>query len=226
MTHQVPGNNEMEENKKQVLLQQFSDYLDNGFVPDPPGESVDMISLFRELAGLKNEVRIESRQLKTALDDFRNAFQSLDGSQQDTAGYLRQMVQDHKQSPALPDPALWGLIDLYDRVRSGLEQQPPEPTFFQRLAGNTHSRKWFEGYMEGQKILLGRIEDLLGQYTISVMDAEGAPFNPQIMKAEGFRSDPLQEEGIVLYEFRKGFRLERRIVRPAEVIVNKREIND
>lgn len=216
----------MEENQKEALLQQFSDYLDNGFMPDPPRESVDMISLFRELAGLKNEVRIESRQLKTALDDFRNAFQSLDGSQQNTTKYLRQIVQDHKQSPALPDPALLGLIDLYDRVRSGLEQKPPEPTFLQRLAGNTHSRKWFKGYMEGQKILLGRIEDLLGQYSISIMDAEGAPFEPHIMKAEGFRSDPLQDEGIVLYEFRKGFRQEERIVRPAEVIVNKREIND
>lgn len=216
----------MDENEKQVLLQQFSDYLDNGFVATPPGEPVDMTSLFLELAGLKSEVRIESRQLKTALDDFRSAFQSLDGSQQETAGYLRRIAQDHKQTPSLPDPALWGLIDLYDRVRSGLEQKQPEPTFFQRLTGNTQSRKWVKGYMEGQEILLGRIEDLLALYTISIMETEGTPFDPQIMKAEGFRSDLLQQEGIVLYEFRKGFRRAGRIVRPAEVIVNKREIND
>jgi molecular chaperone GrpE (heat shock protein) len=43
------------------------------------------------------------------------------------------------------------------------------------------------------------------------------------MKAVGFAADPQRPDNTVLQENRKGFRQDERIVRPPEVIVNKRE---
>ena len=73
-------NNETERIKEE-LVEQFRAYLDKDFSSEAADE-IDQMSLFRELAGLRNEVRIESRQFKGALDDFRQAFTSLDDSQQ------------------------------------------------------------------------------------------------------------------------------------------------
>ena len=212
----------MEESSKRELLQQFSAYLDNGFVPESPNETMDMLRLFQELAGLKNEVRIESRQLKTALEDFRNAFLSLDSSQQKITALLQRDTPVEKEdSVRRIGPVDEGLIDLCDRVRSALEQRPPALSFFERLSGGARSRKWFAGYLEGQQILLTRIEGLLNMRGISAMEAEGKTFDPRIMKAEGFGSDSSRPAGIVLRELRKGFIQGERIIRPAEVIVNK-----
>ncbi len=211
----------MDEATKQELQQQFSDYLDQEFTPAPPDETVDMMSFFQELAALKNEVRIESRQLKTALDDFRSAFMSLDDGRQEIVDLLRSDGGGKGQSDTLMEEMTQGLIELHDRVAMGLEQKPPTPTYLQRLTGNTRSTKWLEGYQAGQEIVLDRILELLRLIGIVPIHSIDAAFDPQSMKAEGVDADPTRDEGVVLREFRKGFIQGERVVRPGEVIVNK-----
>jgi molecular chaperone GrpE len=72
-------------------------------------------------------------------------------------------------------------------------------------------------------MILGRVLDLLNQCGVSAMDTDGRQFDPNCMKAVGFQADPKQEHGVVLQENRKGFRQGERILRPTEVIVNKKE---
>jgi len=76
----------MDTETKEQLLDRFRAYLDK--LPEAtPVESAetdrrtDLYSLFAELAALKNEVRLESRQVKTALDEFRAVFETLQASQ-------------------------------------------------------------------------------------------------------------------------------------------------
>ncbi|EKD37603.1 MAG: hypothetical protein ACD_75C01071G0002 [uncultured bacterium] len=215
----------MDEQAKEQLIEQFRAYLETDFAPDEPEAIIDRMTLFNELAGLKNEVRIESRQLKGALDDFRLAFTSLDQAQQDTANMLHHIEQQERESArAAFKPVILGLIELYDRIGAGLQSKPPDLPFFLRLLqGEQHSRKWLTGHLEGQQMILGRVLDLLNQCGVSAMDTHGRQFDPNYMKAVGFQVDPEQEHGVVLEENRKGFRQGERILRPAEVIVNKKE---
>jgi molecular chaperone GrpE len=215
----------MDEQVKEQLIQQFRAYLETDFTPDEPEAIVDRLTLFNELAGLKNEVRIESRQLKGALDDFRLAFTSLDQAHQNTAKMLHHIEQQEREAArAAFKPVILGLIELYDRIGAGLVGKPPKITFFKRLlGGGQSSQKWLQGHLEGQRMILGRVLDLLNQCGVSVLDSQGRQFDPNWMKAVGFLSDPARDNSVVLQENCKGFRQGERILRPAEVIVNKRE---
>ena len=213
------------EQLKEELVEQFRAYLNTDFFPESTTNTIDHMSLFRELTGLRNEVRIESRQFKGALDDFRQAFTSLDGNQQDIARMMQvKEQQKHEASRTILAPTISGMIELYDRVTAGLEVQPPAPSLAERiLPGGRRGRLLLLGHLEGQKIILGRILDLLESCGVSTVKAEGERFDPNIMKAVGFETDPQQVNNIVLYENRKGFRQDDKIIRPPEVVVNKRE---
>ena len=75
----------MDDTIKQALLSRFSAYLDTAedepAPPDDPGETADLYSVFVEVAGLRSEVRTESRLVKEALDQFRGVFDLLRTSQ-------------------------------------------------------------------------------------------------------------------------------------------------
>ena len=83
----------MEDHTKQKLLSQFSAWLDAApdagtmdaeAVPDALAPTTDLYSLFVETAGLRSEVRTESRLVKEALEEFRGVFETLQTSH--TAG--------------------------------------------------------------------------------------------------------------------------------------------
>jgi molecular chaperone GrpE len=215
----------MNEHDKEELIEQFRAYLEAEDTPEEPAEMIDQMALFNELAGLKNEVRIESRQLKGALDDFRAAFSSLDHAQQDADTMLQHIQQQERESARTAfKPVIFGLIDLYDRIAAGLDSKPPEISWPLRLLPTgQQEQKWVQGHLQGQKMLLGRVLDLLGQCGVSEVKCRGEAFDPNCMKAVGFTSDLQQENGTVLFENLIGFRQEGRMLRPAEVIVNKRE---
>lgn len=212
----------MDEHLKDELTQRFRQYLDSDFVPEPRDEDIDLMRLFKELAGLKNEVRIESRQVKGALDDFRQAFTSLDEDRQQMIELLRE---NKRQTSQETEPVLSGLIDLYDRIEAGIRQKPPPASLLEKLpAGPRRTRQWLQRHLQGQQMLLSRVLELLSQHGVSPINIKGKFFDPETMKAVGFKSKIQFDEGLVLAEERKGFQQQEKIVRPAEVIVNKKGI--
>jgi molecular chaperone GrpE len=78
----------MDEIIREKLLGRFAAYLDSvdhdetGEAPAMAegSEEADLFSVFVELAGLRNEVRTESRLVKEALDRFRGVFDTLQSS--------------------------------------------------------------------------------------------------------------------------------------------------
>jgi len=79
----------LDETIREKLLSRFVAYLDgldhdeSGEVPataEEAREEADLFSVFVELAGLRNEVRTQSRLVKEALDQFRGVFDTLQAS--------------------------------------------------------------------------------------------------------------------------------------------------
>jgi len=91
----------VDDNTKQVLLSQFSAWLDaaedEATLLEEPTPSTDLYSLFVEMAGLRGEVRTESRLVKEALDQFRDVFDTLRSSQ----ATVRQELNAHGPKPAI-----------------------------------------------------------------------------------------------------------------------------
>jgi len=183
---------------KQALLSRFSAYLDMaGDQPEPPddaGETTDLYSVFVELAGLRSEVRTESRLVKDALDQFRDVFD------------LRPLLLD--------------VIDLRDRLVAALKLVATgRPHWSDRLLRRNApgGAEW----QEGLRITLRRLDQVLLDRGVVAIHLAGQPFDPRRARVVATAADASVAEGTVIDEVRTGFLWDDQVLRTAEVIVSK-----
>lgn len=214
----------MDEANREELTERFRAYLDR--VGEGPEESAqkppDLYSLLTELAALKNEVKLESRQVKAALDQFRELFDSL---RQTNAGVEderkrrrdAELSSRHSQERGL----LLELVELRDRFQAGLRQaQRYHPGWMARKGG---AGDFAKGMVEGMNMNLRRFDNILARRGVRPIETLNKPFNPQTMHVVEVERHPNREAGLVVREIRAGFLHKGRLLRPAEVIVNKKE---
>jgi molecular chaperone GrpE len=220
----------MDTETKEQLLDRFRAYLDK--LPEAtPVESAetdrrtDLYSLFAELAALKNEVRLESRQVKTALDEFRAVFETLQASQTQLGGELdRARAALPEQRRAALKPVLLELLELRDRLEAGLRVlQNYRPALLARLLGaGRRERALLRAITEGQDISLRRLDQILNTQQVASLNAQGQPLDPHTMRAAELDQRPDLANGIVTEELRKGYLWQGELLRLAEVKVNRR----
>ena len=102
----------MDDSIKRALLSQFSAWLDtapDGVLPEEPTPETDLYSLLVEMAGLRAEVRTESRLVKEALDQFRGVFETLQTSHDTVRQELRsestRLNSSHERLSRMPSSA-------------------------------------------------------------------------------------------------------------------------
>ena len=213
---------------KEQLLEQFRAALDT--LPEAPeadaaGRRTDLYSLFAELVALKNEVRLESRQVKTALDEFRAVFETLQASQTQLGGELdRARSAVPEQRRAALKPLLLELVELRDRFEAGLRVlNHYRPTLWVRLLGRRRrERDLLQAVAQGQDISLRRLEQLLNAQQVVALPAEGQPLDPHTMRAAELDQRSDLANGIVTEELRRGYLWQGELLRLAEVKVNRR----
>ncbi|AEF99372.1 nucleotide exchange factor GrpE [Methylomonas methanica] len=212
------------ENPQNELLASLEQYLQQtDFAHLTALEQPDLTALFTDLAGLKSEVKAESRQFKATLDSLNEAQEILKIDNQSLAEQLAAANQRlHQQRRELEREVFLEVVDIYDRLNEGyrmLQNYRPIDGLF------NHSKKqdvrFIEGFAKGQGITLKRLEQLLQRHRIIPMDCVGKPFDAHSMTTLDIGRDPKLENGIVLEELRKGFLYENQVLRLAEVKVNK-----
>ncbi len=212
----------MDEVTKQQLLEQFRSYLDREDLdhtsdqPDPP--TTDLFSLFTELAGLRNEVKLEARQFKTALDQFKTVVDQLQTAQ---TGWRQELeTREQKRRREMTKTFLLEVLEVYDRLAASLttlnNYQPPRWTWW-----CTREISFIRSVSTGQAMTLRRCEQLLARYQVRPLEVLHHSLDPHCMRAVETDSQPKVENGIVTAELRKGFMWEEELLRPAEVKVNK-----
>lgn len=181
--------------------------------------ATDLYALFAEVAALKNEVKLEARHVKLALDDFRTLFEALDAAQAKAKADAEQRAeQEHAAAAQARKGHLLELLELRDRLQSDHE----------RAAG--YRGGWFgsgdaAGYLaelaEDLGATLRRLDEVLTRHGVRPFLSVQRTFDAQTMHAAELASDPLRPEGQVLGELRKGFFYQDELLRPAEVLVNR-----
>ena len=218
----------MTHSDKESLLEQFRTYLDaveEEVEPDSissaDAPTVDLYTLFVELAALKNEVRIESRQLKTALDQFRGLVEPLqtgytalqDGIE--SARRERQEVVRKSLQPLLldllelRDRMLAASVDAAERKMSGLTQR-------------LFRKEWeiLDLWREGQSMTVRRLDQILASQGVTPLALMGCVLDPHVARAVQVEHRAGVENGIILAEVRQGFLWNGVLLRTAEVVVN------
>ena len=92
---------------------------------------------------------------------------------------------------------------------------------FEHTLQNVHSAENFDVLLKGIQIIYDQMLDILKLHNVEQIKALGEPFEPALHEAMMQKTDPEQQENIVLKEFQKGYKLNGRVIRPSKVIVNK-----
>jgi molecular chaperone GrpE len=212
---------------KQALLSRFSAYLENLTGDDEPAEApeqtTDLYSLLVEMAGLRNEVRTESRLVKEALDQFRGVFGTLEASQASLQQELERARNDTaERTRQAMRPLLLDVIDIRDRLTAALRLAStvrPHWTDRFRRRDEAGGNAW----QEGLRMILRRIDQALLDRRVAPMQLAGRKFDPQRARVVATAADPAVAEGDVIEEVRPGFLWDDQVLRFAEVIVSKGE---
>lgn len=75
--------------------------------------------------------------------------------------------------------------------------------------------------VSGLDMVARQFGDFLKSSGVEVIDAEGGKFDPHVHEALAQEASDEVEEGHVVRQIRKGFKLKDRLIRPANVIVSK-----
>ncbi|MDM8561614.1 nucleotide exchange factor GrpE [Candidatus Parabeggiatoa sp. HSG14] len=213
----------MDEFSKERLVEQFRSYLKTYPVEyyENDTKKTDIFSLFTELAALRNEVKLESRQVKSALDVFKGTFETVQSSQEELTKELENCRHDkHAQRREITRSLLLEFLEVYDRLEAGvttLNNYKPSPwsLFCKR------DIRFIQGLQEGQAMTLRRLDQLLVSYQVYPLEVLNKSLDPHSMRAVEIDSQPDVENGIVTGELRKGFLWKDEVLRHAEVKVNK-----
>jgi molecular chaperone GrpE len=221
--------NKVDDSIKQALLSQFSAWIDS--VPDAgpaeaapgaePAPTTDLYSLFVEMAGLRAEVRTESRLVKEALEQFRGVFETLQTSHATVRQELeRARAETRDQVKAAVRPLLLDVIDLRDRLLDAQRHSGTARTgWLGRLLGRntTGGAAW----QEGLRLTLRRLDQVLLDRRVFAVPLQGQPFDPLTARAIATVADSAAPDGTVIEEVRAGFMWDDQVLRTAEVIVSK-----
>jgi len=74
---------------------------------------------------------------------------------------------------------------------------------------------------DGVEMILGQFKGVFEQSGVEEVDALGQVFDPELHEAVSQQETTDAEEGVVVQQLRKGYRLHERLVRPASVVVAK-----
>jgi len=209
---------------QEALLARFRAYLeaephDEG--ADEPN-APDLFTLLAELSALKNEVKLESRQVKTALEQFRDLFDSLQQANRQLSSELARRQQDAREIALSAErDILLELVELRDRLQDGRAQAAAyRPNWLAYASG---AAEFITGMTQGMGMNLRRLEETLERREVRPIEVVGKPFDPRIMRAIEVGRDPTFAPGTVIAETRKGYRRGESLLRLADVIVNKLE---
>jgi molecular chaperone GrpE len=215
----------VDDNIKQALLSRFSAYLDTvedeSAPPEEPGETTDLYSVFVELAGLRSEVRTESRLVKDALDQFRGVFDLLRTSQASVQQELdRARADTRERERAALRPLLLDVIDLRDRLLAALNLAATvRPGWTARLLRRKQTGG--EEWQDGLRMIVRRLDQVLLDRGIVAMRLVGQPFDPRRARVVALSADRSVAEGTIIEEVRTGFLWDDQVLRTAEVVVSR-----
>jgi molecular chaperone GrpE len=228
----------MTEAEKDRLIEEFRAFLEDCQEKENAGDNaqenaeedvdvpVDLHTLLAEMAALKNEIRLESRQFKTMLEEMRQFGEALreqnERLNRDLERLREQSVVEKRQAER---GMLLGLLDLRDRLQAGVDAGAAHiPGFLARLvpAVVSSETRFANALAQGQALTLRRVDELLAGRQVRPLEAIGQQLDPRQMRAVGVENAPDKPDGQVLREVLRGYYQHGELLRAAEVIVNKR----
>ncbi len=121
--------------------------------------------------------------------------------------YRKRVDRDRRdQADAAVASAVEDLLPIVDNLERALEVPAGEDT---------------DSYRQGVELIHRQMLDVLRRRGVTPIESVGTDFDPQVHQAVAHEASPEHREGEVMEEFRRGYKLGDRLLRPAMVKVAK-----
>ncbi|MBD2459919.1 nucleotide exchange factor GrpE [Oscillatoria sp. FACHB-1407] len=228
---------------RQALFEKFLDFLQTS--PTPPDyleaepssiASFDPYQMVAEWIALRHEVKQQGKLLQASQTTLQKAVETLQIEQE-----RQQELQDtHQGTPQIEQKALWRdlltVVDALDQAYTHWQTQldelvaaAPTPSspkpWWQRFQAQPETdtdntlRDILVSNQQGIDLIRRSLLDVLRQRQVIPIEAQGQPFNPQIMYAVGRQESSTIPENTVIQEVVRGYKWGDQVLREAQVIV-------
>ena len=175
-----------------------------------------------EIAALKKEREELARQLETRTKERDELHQMLAAAQKEkdeTFGKLQRVSADYANyQKRVPRQIADDVAYEKERLMKALL---PILDNFERTIETSQTAESASAVIEGVRVVRDHLVDLLKSLGIEQIAPLGEKFDPSQQEAVMYREDAGKEDLTVLDVLQKGYRLDRRVLRPARVCVNK-----
>jgi molecular chaperone GrpE len=195
--------------------------------------------------GQRSEDRGQSpKRKRRELQELRDRIEELQEEKDEIIGKLQRVSADYanfqKRVPKQiadtisyeKEKIIKTLLPVLDNFEHALQNAPapvssPQDALRRDTSGGGgHSAENADVLIKGIRIIYDHLLDVLKSHGVEQIQAVGEKFDPALHEAMMQKSEPEQEENIVLEEYQKGYKLNGRVIRPSKVIVNKLSIDD
>lgn len=241
---------------RERILERFTRWLDEALCDEEPLSGIppellsdeeaepgggDLYALWAATTVLNQEVKLQGRTFK----QLSETLGPLAGSVEETLAEVRAAAPEREKRIAQEAKrGAWReildlLLDLRDRMGRGQESA----RMYAAQAKESIERKsWFrlfrrqreqarlldagESLLKGNELSLEHLAEALERIGVREIPCEGETFDPHLMKAVDIEDSPDHPEGGVLMAYRKGYTWDGEVLRPAEVKVARRKMEE
>ena len=161
----------------------------------------------------------DAEALQKQLEELRRQVETLQKEKDDIFAKLQRVAADYDN---YQKRAAKQIIDnvAYEKDKI-VKSLLPVLDNFEYILANTSCGAADETLLKGVQIIYDQMLDVLKGHGIEQVKSAGEQFNPAHHEAITHRSENSKEEGLVLEELQKGYKLNGRLIRASRVVVNK-----
>ena len=156
---------------------------------------------------------------KGELEELRGAVEALQREKDELFGKLQRVSADYANFQKRVPRQIADTV-CYEKERM-VRTLLPALDNFELTLQNAGSAENADVLVEGIRIIYGQLLDILKSHNVEQIEALGQEFDPALHEAMTQQANPEKQEGVVLEEFQKGYRLNGRVIRPSRVVINK-----
>lgn len=167
----------------------------------------------KEMKALENELEKVSSQLQEFQSDKEELVEKLQRVSADYANFQKRSVRQVSEAIS------------YEKEKI-VKTLLPAMDNFEHTLSHGESAKDVEAVLKGVRIIYDQMLGILQAHGVEPIESLGESFDPSIHQAMLQKYEEDKEDGVVLEEFQRGYKLGDRVIRPAKVVVNKYPENE
>ena len=170
---------------------------------------MDQESLLEPEENSQQELESEEDHLKTLAKELDQTKDLLLRKQAEFENYRKHIRKEREEQRLAAQAEVFEkLLPTLDALEKGLESLREAPEGSQ-----------LETYRQGYEFMLQEIRSVLEKFGVIEIPGLGIPFDPNIHEAVLREVTSDHEDGEILDEFRKGYKIQDRLLRPSQVRV-------